>query len=84
MVQALLDADADVAARDCDGLTPLQQLAMTHETKPWAAAVARLLLASGAVAQPHRVDARAPAQCVPAGAARAGELHALLLAAEQA
>ena len=36
-----------------------------------------------AVAQPHRVDARAPAQCVPAGTARAGELYALLLAAEQ-
>ena len=82
MVKALLIAGSDVAARDCAGNTPLQQLAASHAAKPWAAGVARLLLASGASAQPHRVNARAPAACVPAGAARDSELYRLLLEAE--
>jgi hypothetical protein len=62
--------------------TSLQQLAALHAAKPWAAGVARLLLASGASAQPQRVNARAPAACVPAGPARDSELYRLLLEAE--
>jgi ankyrin repeat protein len=91
VVQALLDADADVAARDCNGNTPLHVLATDHATKPWAAAVARLLLASGASVRYKNEDGKTPAQCVPdddedeeGGGARDGELYALLRAAEQA
>ena len=62
--------------------TSLQQLAASHAARPWAAGVAQLLLASGARVQPHCVNARAPAACVPAGAARDSELYAMLLEAE--
>ena len=61
--------------------TSLQQLAACHAAKPWAAGVARLLLASGASAQPQRVNARAPAACVPVGAGLDSE-YVLLLEAE--
>jgi hypothetical protein len=50
-------------------------------TKPWAVAVARLLLASGADASATNMQGKTPAQCAPAGAARDGELYALLLTA---
>ena len=83
VVGALLDAGADANVRDATGRTPLQLLAMSHAAKPWAAGVARLLLASGASVQPQRVDARAPAACVPAGAGRDSELYRLLLDAEE-
>jgi ankyrin repeat protein len=82
VVEELLDAGASVAARDCDGLTPLHQLAMTHATKPWAAAVARLLLANGASGRLTNEEGETPAECLPAGAARDGELYELLLEAE--
>jgi ankyrin repeat protein len=84
VVGALLAAGASVAARDLDGDTPLHWLALHHATQPWAAAVARLLLASGASGRQKNEAGETPAGCVPAGAARDGELYALLLAAEQA
>jgi len=91
VVQALLDADADVAARDHDGNTPLHWLA-TRAMQPWAGAVARLLLASGASGRQENEEGATPADCVPddedddeeGGGARDGELYALLLQAEQA
>ena len=42
------DAGADVAARECDGNTPLHVLAMESAGWPWAMEVARLLLGGGA------------------------------------
>ena len=83
VVEELLDAGADVAARDNDGNTPLHVLATVHASQPWAATVARLLLASDAAAAAAvNTAGETPAQRVPAGAARTGELYALLLAAE--
>ena len=46
--RASADAGADVAARDCDGYTPLHVLAMESAGWPWAVEVARLLLGGGA------------------------------------
>ena len=81
VVEELLDAGADVAARDNDGNTPLHVLATVNASQPWAATVARLLLASDAAAAAAvNTAGETPAQRVPAGAARAGELYALLLA----
>jgi ankyrin repeat protein len=75
---------ANAAARDCDGNTPLHHVAAFYHTQPWAVAVARLLLANGASGRQKNEAGKTPAECVPAGAARDGELYALLLAAEQA
>jgi ankyrin repeat protein len=80
MVEELLDAGASVAARDNDGNTPLHWLALHHATQPWAAAVARLLLGSGANGRKKNEAGKTPAGCVPTGAARDGELYALLRA----
>jgi ankyrin repeat protein len=84
VVGALLDAGADVAARDTRGNTPLHILAAHRAMQPWAVAVARLLLASGASGRQKNEAGKTPAGSVPASAARDGELYALLLAAEQA
>jgi len=83
VVGALLDAGASVYARDHDGNTPLHLLALGSATQPWAAAVAQLLLGNGASGQWKNNARETPAGCVPAGAARDGELYALLLAASQ-
>jgi ankyrin repeat protein len=78
VVEALLAAGASVTARNLVGDTPLHWLALHLATKPWAAAVARLLLASGAVGRKKNEAGKTPAGCVPKGAARVGELYALL------
>ena len=78
------DAGADVAARECDGNTPLHVLAIKSAGWPWAVEVARLLLASGASGRLTNEASKMLAQCLPAGAARDGELYALLLASEEA
>jgi len=65
-VEALLNAGSDVAARDRHGDTPLHVLALHCATKPWAAAVARLLLGSGADADATNKAGLKPAGCVPA------------------
>jgi ankyrin repeat protein len=85
VVEELLVAGADVAARDNDGNTPLHVLATVHASQPWAATVARLLLASDAAAAAAvNTAGETHAQRVPAGAARAGELYTLLLAPAEA
>ena len=84
VVEALLDAGASVNIHDHEGDTPLHRLALECATQPWAAAVARLLLANGADASATNKEGETPAQCVPAGAARDDELYALLVAAEEA
>ena len=63
VVEALLDAGADVTARDADGDTPLHMLAQECATQPWAAGVARLLLDSGADARATNVAGKTPAEC---------------------
>ena len=80
VVEALLAAGADIAARDSDGDTALHLLSFNSRTQPWAAAAARLLLASGADGRVTNNAGQTPAQAVPA-AARGGELHRLLLEA---
>jgi hypothetical protein len=66
VVEALLIAGSDVAARDHHGNTPLHLLALHCATQPWAAAVARLLLGSGADAGATNKAGLKPAGCVPA------------------
>jgi ankyrin repeat protein len=81
VVEALLAAGADVAARNDKGNTALHFLALKAHGKPWAAAVARLLLGGGAAGGSVENKAgKTPAQRVPVGA-RGGELYGLLLAA---
>ena len=82
VVEALLAAGAAVNARDLAGHTPLHHLAMRSLTQPWAAAAARLLLASGTDGRAKNNAGQTPAAAVPA-AARGGELHRLLLAAAE-
>jgi hypothetical protein len=81
VVEALLAAGADVAARDYVGKTPLHHLATNSSCKPWAPAAARLLLAVGADGRVKNDAGATPAEAV-SEAARGGELHRLLLAAE--
>ena len=81
VVEALLAAGADVAARDMAGDTALHHLASHSHSQPWAAAVARLLLGSGADGRiKNSAGKKTPAATVPVGA-RGGELYGLLLAA---
>ena len=80
VVEALLAAGADVAARDNDGDAVLHTLAINSHSQPWAAAVARLLLGSGANGRIKNDAGKTPAAAVPVGA-RGGELYGLLLAA---
>jgi ankyrin repeat protein len=82
MVEALLAAGADVAARDNDGDTVLHKLAINSHAQPWAAAVARLLLGAGADGRAVNTAGATPAQCVRIGA-HGGELHRLLLEAAE-
>jgi len=84
VVEALLAAGADVAARDMAGATALHYLASHSHGQPWAAAVARLLLGSGADGRiKNSAGNKTPAATVPVGA-RGGELYGLLLAASGA
>ena len=80
VVEALLAAGADVAARDlvCD--TALHVLVTQSHGQPWAADAARLLLGAGADGRAVNTAGKTPAQCVPDGA-RGGELHRLLVEA---
>ena len=82
VVQTLVAAGTSVAIRDrYTGNTPLHWLALHHAPQPWAAAVARLLLANGASGRLKNMWHDTPAGCVPTGA-RDGELYALLRAAK--
>ena len=67
LVEALLEAGADAAARDCDGNTPLHVLAMEGATWSWAAEVAQLLLDHGADAAAVNTAGETPVQAVPDG-----------------
>jgi ankyrin repeat protein len=80
VVEALLAADADVAACDLAGDTALHYLVIRSYAQPWAAAAARLLLDSGADGRIQNHTGKTPAQAVPVTAC-GGELHRLLLAA---
>ena len=80
VVEALLAAGAAVNARDPGGDTALHLLSFHSYTQPWAAAAARLLLASGADGRVKNDAGQTPMQAVPA-TARGGELHRLLLEA---
>jgi ankyrin repeat protein len=80
VVEALLAAGAAVNARDMAGNAPLHHLTICSHDKPWAAAAARLLLASGADGRINNGNGQTPAQALPA-TARNGELHRLLLSA---
>ena len=93
VVEALLNAGADVAARDRVGDTPLHALARYCATEPWATDAARLLLGSGADASAVNKAGDTPAACVPdsddeylyldeESAAACDTLAELLLAAE--
>ena len=65
VVEELLIAGSDVAARDADGDTPLHVLTQRCATQPWAAGVARLLLGNGADADATNKAGLKPAGCVP-------------------
>jgi ankyrin repeat protein len=78
VVEALLAAGAAVNALDVGGHTPLHLLAITSHAQPWAAAAARLLLASGADGRVTNNAGKTPAWAVPE-AARGCALHRLLL-----
>ncbi len=80
VVEALLAAGSLVIYRDLAGDTALHHLASHSHGQPWAAAVARLLLDSGADASVANKAGAKPAGCVPVSA-RGGELYGLLLAA---
>ena len=80
VVEALLAVGVAVNARDLVGHTALHNLAITSHDKPWAAAAAQLLLASGADGRVKNNAGKTPARAVPK-AARGGELHRLLLEA---
>ena len=80
VVDALLTVGVDVDTRDLAGDTALHHLASKSYGQPWAAAVARLLLGSGADGRVKNAAGKTPAGCVPVGA-RGGELYRLLLAA---
>ena len=54
------------AAGGCVGDTPLHALALHCATQPWATAVARLLLGSGADTDATNKAGLKPAGCVPA------------------
>ena len=58
------DAGADVAARECDGNTPLHVLAIKSAGWPWAVEVARLLPGGGADAAAVNTEGETPAGCV--------------------
>ena len=80
VVEALLAAGADVAARSNLGNMALHHLATHSHDKPWAVDVARLLLGAGADGRVVNADGETPAQCLPLGA-RGDELHRLLVEA---
>jgi len=82
VVEALLAAGAEVNTRNLVGDTALHFLASYSHGQPWAAAVARLLLDSGADASVANKAGAKPAATVPV-AARGGELYGLLLAAAE-
>jgi len=79
VVEALLDAGADVRAQNNWGDAVLHLVARRH-AKPWAVAAARLLLDGGADASAENKEGCAPAQLIPA-AQRGEPLYLALIEA---